>query len=174
MEFHTGVNFRTEGVVDSFELNGVIVPPGDYDHVEGQLVFFTNQSKPISINLRLVAGGSFGGNRYVNSATVRFRLGDKFNSEFAYLYNVFDLPNGDFSANIFRSRLAYSFTPNLFVQSLIQNNNVNDLWAINLRLGWLQRANTGLFIVYNHNFKDGGTTNNSFVVKFSRMFDVLK
>ena len=175
MEFHTGINFRTEGVVDSFEISeGVVVAPGTYDHVEGQFVFFTNPSKPISINLRSVVGGSFGGKRYVNSAAMVFRLGDKFNSEFAYLYNIFDLPNGDFSANIFRSRLSYSFAPNLFIQSLIQNNNVSDQWAFNFRLGWLQRANTGLFLVYNHNLKEGETINNSFTIKYSRMFDVLK
>jgi len=175
LEFHTGINFRTEGVIDSFSIaENVVVPPGTYEHVEAQIVFFTNPSNPISINLRSVLGGAFGGNRYLNSATLRLRTGDKFNSEFTYLYNRFDLPNGRFSANIFRSRLSYSFTPSLFVQSLIQNNNVNNLWAINLRLGWLQRANTGLFVVYNHNFKDNGTLNNSLVFKYTRMFDVIK
>ncbi|MTB52749.1 carbohydrate binding family 9 domain-containing protein [Lewinella sp. W8] len=175
LEFHTGINFRTEGVVDSFEISpDVFVPPGTYDHAEAQLVFFTNPSNPVSINLRSVMGGSFGGSRYVNSGTLRLRFGDKFNSEFTYLYNIFRLPGGNFNANIFRSRLSYSFTPNLFVQSLIQNNQVTDLWAVNLRLGWLQRANTGLFIVYNHNVREGGTLNNSIVLKFSRMFDVLR
>jgi hypothetical protein len=175
MEFHTGVNFRTEGVIDSFEISdGVIVPPGNYDHAESQIVFFTNPSKMLSINLRSVVGGAFGGNRYLNSATLRIQTGDKFSSEFTYLYNVFELPGGAFSANIFRSRLSYSFKPNLFIQSLIQNNNVSGLWAINLRLGWLQRANTGLFIVYNHNLQDNTLLNNSFVLKYSRMFDLVK
>jgi len=129
---------------------------------------------PVSINLRSVYGGSFGGNRFLNSGTLSLRFGDKFNSEFTYINNDFKLPEGDFSANIFRSRLSYSFTPNLFIQSLVQNNTTNKIWAVNLRLGWLQRANTGLFVVYNHNIKVSETLNNRFVVKYTRMFDLMK
>lgn len=175
MEFHTGINFTTEGVVSPFEISdGIIIQPGTYNHSESQLVFFTNPSKIFSVNLRSVIGGSFGGYRYVTSSSMVIRLGDKFNSEFTYLYNDYSLPVGDFSANIFRSRVSYSFTPNIFIQSLIQNNNAADLWAVNLRLGWLQRANTGLFVVYNHNIQGGETLNNSFIVKYTRMFDLVK
>lgn len=175
MEIHTGVNFTTEGVVIPFEIaDDIFVPAGTYNHSESQIVFWTNPSKPVSINVRSVIGGSFGGYRYVESGTLAFRLGDKFNSEFTYLYNQYNLPYGDFKANIFRNRTSYSFTPNIYIQSLIQNNNVRDLWSVNLRLGWLQRANTGLFVVYNHNIQSGETLNNSFIVKYTRMFDLVK
>ncbi len=175
LEYHTGVNFRTEGVVDSFEISqDVFVPAGSYDHVEAQLVFFTNPSKPVSINLRSVMGGAFGGNRYLNSATLRLRFGDRFNSEITYLYNVFNLPGGEFTANIFRTRAAYSFTPTIYLQALVQNNSVTGLWAANLRFGWLQRANTGLFVVYNHNADEYGLRNRSFIIKYTRMFDLMR
>ncbi|MFK5974810.1 MAG: DUF5916 domain-containing protein [Flavobacteriaceae bacterium] len=52
MEIHAGVNFTTEGVVNPFEISeNVFIQPGIYKHAEGQLIFFTNQSKPVSINL---------------------------------------------------------------------------------------------------------------------------
>ena len=175
LEIHTGMNVTTEGILDAFEISdGVIVQPGTYDHTEAQFVFFTNQSNPISINIRSVLGGSFGGKRYLNSGTLRLRSGDKFNAAFTYQYNKFDLPGGDFTANIFGSQLSYSFTPQMYLQGLIQNNTVDKLWAVNLRFGWLQRANTGLFIVYNHNLQDGDPLNNSFIIKYSRMFDLVK
>jgi|TARA_R110002072_G_scaffold68049_3_gene166170 hypothetical protein len=120
-----------------------------------------------------VIGGSFGGKRYQQSATLSVRLGDKFNSDFIYLYNNYQLPVGDFTANIFRSQMTYSFRPNLYVQSLVQNNSANELWAVNLRLGWLQRANTGLFVVYNYNVREGDPLNNSIIIKYSRMFDLV-
>ena len=175
MEIHTGVNFTTEGVVDPFEISeNIFIQPGVYKHTESQLVFFTNRSKPISFNLRSVIGGSFGGTRYLNSGTLALRSGDKFNAAFTYMYNKINLPVGNFNANVFISQLSYTFRPNLYIQSLVQNNTVDKVWAINLRMGWLQRANTGLFVVYNHNLQDGSPLNNSLIVKYTRMFDLVK
>ncbi|MGI9550124.1 MAG: DUF5916 domain-containing protein, partial [Aurantibacter sp.] len=177
LELHTGVNVTKEGVVEAFDISGgqnVIVQPGNYNHAESQIIFFTNMSKPLSISLRSVIGGSFGGTKYVESITGRWRIGDRFNSELTLLYNNFQLPVGNFTANILRTQLSYSFKPNIYLQGLIQHNTGDKLWAANLRFGWLQRANTGLFVVYNHNLQDGGPLNNSFIVKYTRMFDILK
>lgn len=175
LEIHTGLNVTTEGVLDAFEISdGVVVQPGTYDHTEAQLVFFTNQSKAVAINIRSVLGGSFDGKRYLNSGTLSLRSGDKFNTALTYQYNKFELPGGDFTANIFGTQVSYSFTPQMYLQGLIQNNSVDKLWAVNIRFGWLQRANTGLFVVYNHNLRDGDPLNNSFIIKYSRMFDLVK
>ena len=51
--------------------------------------------------------------------------------------------------NLARLRVSYSFTTRVFVQGLVQYNDRADLWSMNFRFGWLQAANTGLFIVYN-------------------------
>ena len=59
------------------------------------------------------------------------------------------LPEGDFITNLVRLRVSYSFTTRVFVQALVQYNDRADLWSMNFRFGWLQAANTGLFIVYN-------------------------
>ncbi|NNJ87970.1 MAG: carbohydrate binding family 9 domain-containing protein [Eudoraea sp.] len=175
LEVHTGMNLTTEGVVNAFEISdGVVIPAGTYDHTEAQIVFFTNRSKPLSINVRSVMGGSFGGSRYLNSGTLRYRQGDNFNIDLSYQNNRFDLPGGSFTANILRTQLSYAFTPSIYLQGLIQNNTVNDLWAVNVRFSWLQRANTGLFVVYNHNLRDGDPLNNSFIIKYTRMFDLVK
>lgn len=175
IELHTGINFTLEGVVEDFEISDeVIVPAGSYRHNEAQFVFFTNPSKMFSINIRSVTGGFFGGKRYANSGTLAIRLGDKFNSEWSLIHNDIQLPNGDFTTDIFRARLSYSFTPLIFVQSLFQYNSVSGIWSSNARFGWLQQANTGLFLVYNETTADGLIRNRSFTVKYSRVFDVLK
>lgn len=175
LEVHTGMNLTTEGVVNAFEISdGVVIPAGTYDHTEAQIVFFTNRSKPFSINIRSVMGGSFGGSRYLNSGTLRYRQGDNFNVDLSYQNNRFELPGGSFTANILRTQLSYAFTPSIYLQGLIQNNTVDDLWAVNVRFSWLQRANTGLFVVYNHNLRDGDPLNNSLIIKYTRMFDLVK
>lgn len=119
-------------------------------------------------------GGFFGGNRSAHSGTVNARVGDKFSTEFGFSYNDISLPNGDFTADLYRLRLSYSFTPRLFIQSLMQYNRAADLWSTNARVGWIQQANTGLFIVYNETSLDGLQQNRSITLKYSYLFDVLK
>ena len=179
-EIHTGFNITTEGVRTPFDIiPGVEIPAGTYDHAEAQLVFRGNESKPLNFGLRVVAGGRFGGDRLSLSPTIRYRIGEKFSSELAYNYNDFDLPvpGGDFTANLLRLRLSYSFTPKILLQLLSQYNEVDDRISTNLRFSWLQSANTGLYLVYNE-VDDRGLgalpRGREFIVKFSHIFDVLK
>lgn len=175
LEFHTGINFTREGVTESFEISdGVHVPTGTFDNSELQWVFLTNPNKAISFSMRSVIGGFFTGRRNAQSGTIKARLGTKFNSEIGYSYNDIRLPEGDFTAQVYRMRLSYSFTPRIFVQSLIQYNSTSDLWLTNARIGWIEQANTGLFLVFNEANEDGLIQNRSFTVKYSKLLDVLK
>ncbi|MCH9696220.1 MAG: carbohydrate binding family 9 domain-containing protein [Gammaproteobacteria bacterium] len=178
-ELHTGVNFTKAGVIDAFEIvDGVTVQPGTYDHGEVQIVYFTNQSKPVSFNLRTTVGGRFGGDRVSLRPTIRYRIGETFRSELTYVYNDFDLPvpNGDFTANLARLRLSYSFTPSMQLQALIQYNENADTVGTNVRFSWLRNANSGLYLVYNEvdeRFDGAPSTGREFILKYSHIFDLL-
>ena len=179
-EIHTGVNIKTDGVKDPFEIiPDVTIPTGTYDETEVQLIFIGNQSKPLNFGLRTSFGGFFGGDRISLSPTVRYRIGEKFTSELAYNYNDVDIPvqGGDFTANLARLRLSYSFTPKILLQLLTQYNEVDDQISTNLRFSWLQSANTGLYLVYNEIDERGlgaPPRGREFIIKFSHIFDVLK
>ncbi len=178
-EFHTGINFTREGVRQAFEIvPGVVVPPGTYDHEDLALVFFTNQGAPASFSMRLTSGGIFGGDRLALSPSVSLRAGEAFNGELGWTNNDVDLPGGSFETNLGRLRLSYSFTPRVFMQALVQYNDRADRWATNLRFGRLQSANTGLFVVYDEVRDIGsvgtGIPDRSLIVKYSRLFDVLR
>jgi hypothetical protein len=180
-EVHTGMNLTLEGVRAPFEIYpGVFVAPGTYEHKEAQLVLMTNQGAPLSFNLQTFIGGFFGGDRVTLNPTVRMRLGETFSTELSYQRNDVDLPVGEFVTNLVRTRVSYSFDPRTFVQGLVQYNDRADLWSMNVRFGWLQAANTGLFIVYTDThglyelFDRPQRTDRSLIIKFSRMFDVLR
>ncbi len=176
-EIHTGINFTEEGVQQPFNLSGVTVDAGKYKHQELQLVYMTNANKRLSFSGRSMIGGYFGGNRFSHSGTIKLRLGDKFNSSFTYSHNNLNLPNGDVTAIITGARLAYSFTPRMFLQSLIQNNNVSNITSVNARFGWLQNANSGLFVVVNIIKDDDyldGLNNQSITVKYTHRFDLMR
>jgi hypothetical protein len=176
------MNLTREGVRVPFEIYpGIFVPAGTYDHSEAQLVLMTNQGAPLSLNLQTFIGGFFGGERVTLNPTVRIRPSETFNVEFAYQRNDVSLPQGDFVTNLLRTRVSYSFTARTFLQSLVQYNDRADSWSINVRFGWLQAANTGLFVVYNDSrglydlFPNRPLrTDRSFTVNFSRMFDILQ
>jgi len=181
-EVHTGMNLTREGLRVPFQIfPGIFVPPGTYDNAEAQLVYMTNQGAPLSLNLQTFIGGFFSGSRVTLNPTFRFRPSEIFQMEIAYSRNNVNLPQGDFDTNLVRTRLSYSFSPRIFTQALIQYNDRADIWSMNLRFGWLQAANTGLFIVYNDSrglydlFPDRPErTDRSLTLKFSRMFDVLR
>lgn len=176
-EIHTGINFTTEGVLEPFTISGVEVPINTYEHRELQLIFISNPNNKVSFNTRTIIGGYFGGDRISNSGTLNYRLGDKFNSSFTISHNILDLPNGDITAFVGRARLSYSFTPRMFVQSLVQHNNISNITSINARFGWLQNANTGLFVVLNlvkdNDYLDG-INNQSITLKYTHRFDLMR
>lgn len=180
MEIHTGMNFTQEGVREPFEIvEGVVVPAGEYEHEEAQLVFWTNQGAPLSVNIRSNIGGFFGGDRVNVEPTVRYRSGDKFSTELSWLHSDIDLPvpGGDFEVDLARLRLTYSFTPRMSIQSLVQYNKRDDVLSTNLRFAWLQSANAGLYLVYNEVDDSGlGAPRHDaqqFIIKYSRILDIF-
>jgi hypothetical protein len=178
-EVHTGMNLTHEGVRKPFEISpGVFVPPGMYDHAEAQIVLRTNDGYWVSFSSNVTAGGFFGGDRLSLTPSVQLRAGDTFNAEVGVTFNDVTLPWGDFQANLYRTRLSYSFSPRMYAQALLQYNSQVSLWSSNMRFGWLQDANTGLFIVYNDTQDYSGleafTLGRSLTVKFSRMLDIFR
>jgi hypothetical protein len=179
-EVHTGIDFTHEGVIAPFEIYpGVVVQPGSFSNTEAMLVLMTSQSAPVSLETRWTLGGFFGGSRVSAVSTLRARAGEAFTSTVDYTRNDVSLPEGRFVTNLLRMRLSWSFSPRLYVQALLQYNDVIDNWSTNLRFGWLHAANTGLFVVYNENRDTArdplgvGVRDRSFTIKYSHTFDLL-
>ncbi|MYH50832.1 MAG: hypothetical protein F4151_15245 [Gammaproteobacteria bacterium] len=65
--------------------------------------------------------------------------------------NYFDvrLDEGSFTTAVVRFNGSYSFTPRLYLQANVQYNDDTKDVGTNLRLGWLDTAGTGLFVVWN-------------------------
>ena len=175
-EIHTGVNITSEGVFDAFKISDVEIPSGEYYHNELQLYIKSNPNTALSFTSRTVVGGYYGGDRFLFSNNIKYRIGNKFNSTLNLDYTKLNLENGDINALISGLRLSYSFSPKMYLQSLIQYNNVTNVTSVNTRFGMLQTANSGLFIVINF-IKDSDwfdyINNRSISVKYSYQFDAL-
>ncbi len=178
-EIHTGMNITKEGVFEAFEIfPDVIVPPGTYDHKEAQIAGNTNLGAPVSVSINTIVGGLFGGDRVTITPSVGARVGETVSATLEWSYNDLNLPGGDFTTNLVRARLSYSFTTRMFFQALVQYNDRADLWSSNLRFGLLSDANTGLFVVYNDVQGLGSEippgAGRTLTLKYSHLFNLLQ
>jgi hypothetical protein len=175
--FSPALNLTLEGLKAPFEIiPGVVVPPGTYKHAELGWRFNTDARKWLAFNFDWDRGGFLSGDKNTYGPRVTLRRGSTFTTSLRYTHNDVNLPEGDFRTNLVQWRASYSFTPLVSLESLIQYNDAAENWALNLRFGWLNTAGTGLFIVFNET--DGlmglGPIDRSFVVKYTRQFDILR
>ncbi|MEQ9398684.1 MAG: DUF5916 domain-containing protein [Longimicrobiales bacterium] len=174
------INFTREGLREPFEIaDGVVVQPGTYDNVDWGFAFNTDLSAPVSLQGRIDVGGFYDGFRYGHNTTLNFRASDVFVASLRYAWFDVDLDGGEFRTSLVGVRAAYSFTPRLYLQSLLQYNDQTDTFSGNIRLGWLSTAGTGLFLVYNDlrntaPFQERGLPegplDRQFVIKFTKLF----
>jgi hypothetical protein len=129
------------------------------------------------VNGVVTVGGFFSGNRRGFSAGVTNRFGSTWLASLTTSYDDVDLDEGNFETTLLGLRLSYSFTPRIYVQSLMQYNAQSDRLSVNARFGWLNTAGSGLFLVYNdvqRTVDPTGPVDRAFVVKFTRQFDLMR
>lgn len=177
--FSPAFNFAWEGLKEPFQIEpGVFVPPGLYEGWAAEWRLNSDESAPLALNGGINYGSFLSGSRRGVFATVTARRGATFIAALRTSYDDIDLPQGRFDATLVSLRLGYSFTPRIFLQSLVQYSSQAELWSGNLRFGWLNTAGTGLFVVYNEAQGRGITAfdgsweprDRRFVVKFTRRF----
>ena len=177
MFFSPAVNWVREGLEAPFVISdGVVVPPGTYDGWEMAWHFYTNPSAPVSFETLFQNGSFLSGHRRGHSAVLSLRHGSALSTAIRFEYNDVSLQQGDFVARLAGLRVGYFFTPQVYLQSLLQYSDQTDNWSMNLRFAWLSVAGTGLFVVYNQaNGVDAlnGPLNKSLIIKFSRQFTVF-
>ena len=168
---------RSERVFEAFTISDIPVEPGRYDWGQLAYNFDYDRSAPVSAGIRTTIGGFFGGNIVTIRPSVRARYGETLNLSLSYSRNDIKLPLGSTVTNLTSVRAGYNFSPRVFVQTLLQHNDSARLWSMNFRFGWLQDANTGLFLVYNEtegilDYVPAGA-GRSVILKYSYLFDVL-
>jgi hypothetical protein len=170
-------DIEAEGLKEPFEIYpGVVVAPGFYRNVVFAPRFNTDERAPLSFAAEADLGGFLSGTQKSYGFTVSGRRGANLNSSIRWRRNNVYLREGDFQTNLVQWRTNYSITPLTYIESLVQYNDRARNWSANLRFGWLSRAGTGLFLVYNQGEAlDGlGPITRSFIVKYTKQFDVLR
>jgi hypothetical protein len=173
----TAVNGTWEGLITPFQVYpGIIVPPGQHGGLRFTLRANTDRRKWLFGRLQWDMGRFYNGNQSSPTMQVVIREGGKFTVDATWNYRDIDLPQGSFRTNLGNMRVTYNFTPNVFVQSLVQFNDRTQRWSTNLRFHLLQTAGTGLFVVYNdtESLQGLGPVNRAFIIKYVHQFDIFR
>ncbi len=173
-----GLNFIREALQRPFAIaENVTLQPGVYDWFEFTTNVNTNLSARYAVTGTFTTGGFYTGHHTSVQSTWSVRPDDKFLAAFRLGYEDVRLKEGDFTRVLLGLRLAYSFTPSIYLQSLTQYNNQSRSLSFNMRFGWLGPAGTGLFVVFNEGRATGENArplDRALLVKFTRQLDLGK
>ena len=173
-------NFHQEGLSEPFEVApGVVIPAGRYNDFLPALELRTDPSARWSGRIMVHGGQFFSGTRYTGDMGITYRQGETLTAEFRFDHNIVRLDEGDLETTRTSFRVGYFFTPRIFLQTLLQYSDQADVWSVNARLGVLDTAGTGLYVVYNEAQESHGLASltgpltRSLIVKYSRQLRIL-
>lgn len=145
---HERVSHRLD---EGFDLaDSIPVPAGDYANRLSYVYFSTSSARAISGQAWVVALQRFYGGRMTTaSAELNVAAGSHVALSAGYTRNAVRLPAGSLDADIARARVTLAFTTRLVVNALLQYNGLARRAAANVRLHWMYRPGSDIFLVLN-------------------------
>jgi len=154
-EIEVGVEEQFERAERAFEIvEGVTIPTGGYTFRRASASVSTARQRQLAGQVRFDVGEFWSGNRTVlqGSATVRPVVGVSLTADAEW--NDVSLPQGDFTASVFRFEGEWHATPDLSTIATLQYDDVSEVVGLFSRLRWIVRPGSDVFLVYTQNWED--------------------
>lgn len=150
------------------------LPPGGYGWDEYQIRFNSDPSRTLSFNVTGIVGGLWSGTQRTVTFGVTLRPTYKLRLNVGANRTDADLgvPDSDFVTGVWTVRANYSFTTNMFLDSLLQYDQDRHRFNANIRFNFIHRPLSDLFVVFNEQQITNNSAINpgrSLIVKFTRM-----
>ena len=143
---------------EAFDLGGrVPVPRGDYRVRQLSLSASSSSRRTLQATAQAEVQDTYGGRLVTLGATLRAAPGSHLAMNLGFTHDRVDLPAGRFDAAISSLRVAYAFSTRLFASALVQHNSLERVLVSNLRLDFVHRPGSDLFVVFDEE-RGGGTT----------------
>jgi hypothetical protein len=155
--------------------SGLVVPAGTYHFTDKAISWTASPSRRAIGTLTYRDGGYYDGTRreFIASSVI-VKANQHFYTDLNYQVTDVSLPTGGATAQLFGVRVNYSATTRLFNSALLQWNNRTREFNANVRMNWIYRPGSNLYVVYTrtNGILDSpiGLQNQSFVVKVTRLF----
>jgi hypothetical protein len=154
-----------ERLDDRFEIRRTIfIPAGDYNYFERGIEFNTDRSRAFSGSMKWYTGDFWSGDKTSWEVIGQYRPGGHISTEVSLSRDRVDLATGRFNVLLSGLRVQYSFNTRTFVDLFTQYNNETHRLTSNLRLNWIHRPLSDLYVVYTEERPTLGPTQTDRVV----------
>jgi hypothetical protein len=179
--FHNGArvefsyNPRFERLHRAFTIPGspgVSIPVGDYEYGFWRVEMESDSSRNLFATLNFETGGFYTGDSSTVNFTGTYRPNYRWSAQATLVNSSVDLPHASYSSRIVRSRINYSFSTRLFLNALIQYNSSRKQITSNIRLDFIHRPLSNLYLVFNES-RDVSAAHRhdrAFTVKYTHSF----
>jgi RluA family pseudouridine synthase len=166
---------RVEATTRPFNVSpGISIPAGRYDWYQHLLLFEGDHSRALSGSIRYTTGGFWSGSQHNVQTSVLYRPNYRmvFDLGLQVTKISLDLPKAEFATTLVSLRTGYSFSSNMFLDTLVQYRNDVKQFSANVRFNLIHRPLSDFFIVYNESqFTDAAqSAGRGLVVKYTQMF----
>ncbi len=128
---------------------GVIIPTGEYTWGEVNLEAQSDASRPVAASLNYTWGDFWSGTRRNLKLEGSLRIGARFDLALAWDRNNVDLPQGAFTTDLVITRFGLDLNTLLSLRGLVQYNSQLDQFLSNIRLRYIYKPGSDLYVVYN-------------------------
>ncbi|NDC87312.1 MAG: hypothetical protein EB075_00650 [Bacteroidetes bacterium] len=127
------------------------ITPADYTFNRARVAVSTDPGRVFSGSASISSGGFYGGDRTDLGAGFGWRQSKYLTLGGSISYSEIDLPieNGSFSAATASVDILASVSRKLFAKALIQYDNFSRDINANVRINWIHRPGSDLFLVFN-------------------------
>ncbi len=155
---------------------GVIIPIGSYSFDDILMSYTLGAQRRVAGTIATQIGEFWDGTiRSVSYTAARVSVLKQFSLEPTVQYSRVELPAGNFTTTLLRTRADYAFSPRMFTSALVQYNSADRTFSMNVRYRWEYRLGSEFFVVYtderdttSHGYP--GLKNRALVVKATRFF----
>lgn len=134
---------------EEFDLADTLyVGPDTYDAKTVMAMWSTDPSRPISLRGTAQAAAFYGGTLRAVGGTLDLAPSPQVALSLSMNRNRVELPSGEFTADLLSLRASYSFSTRLTTNFLVQYNSLDELFSANIRLSFMHRPGSDLFLVF--------------------------
>ena len=166
---------RVELITRPFTISpGVAIPPGRYDWNQHIALFEGDHSKALSGSIRYTFGGFWSGTQKNTQISLLYRPTYRMVFDLGLQITNIELAltKAEFTTTLVNLRTGYSFSTNMFLDTLVQYRNDVKQFSANVRFNLIHRPLSDFFIVYNESQFTDTTLNagRGLVGKYTQMF----
>ncbi len=136
---------------EAFDLGEAQVPVGNYDFLQGGLVFATPDARKVGLFSETVVGGFYDGTLFSTSLMPRIVVSSHLKLEGTYQYNTADFESRGqhYVAHLGKLKAEYLFNTKFSLSAFLQYSSDERIFVENIRFRYNPREGNDLFIVFN-------------------------